>query len=116
MVADARKLGATIAITTGVGDGYPDWTVGYRQRTFLVERKAKPGRLEDLFEDSQIVFYRRWNGGPIVLIESQERLMQMLTVPDLDGWLQANNLCLLTRGLRTKEERREPVTTGRKGA
>lgn len=84
----ARELGATVTITTGVGWGFPDWVVGHRGLTVLVERKNKRGKLRD----SQVKFAGEWAGSWLVKIENEAELVAMLTARDLPAWLDAHDL------------------------
>lgn len=58
IVEALRTIGASVAITSSVGDGFPDLVVGYRDRTILIEVKTRTGRLTP----SQLVFAARWRG------------------------------------------------------
>jgi hypothetical protein len=50
--------GVQVADTSGVGEGYPDITVGYLGRNFLFEIKYKNGKLTD----KQEIFHAGWTG------------------------------------------------------
>lgn len=44
-IVDAlRGVGAQVIVTSRVGQGFPDLTVGFRRRWYLIECKAKGGR------------------------------------------------------------------------
>ncbi len=61
LVAQMRALpGVSVAITSGVGDGFPDLVVGYDGKTFLLEVKdpAKPLSARKLTKDQE-----KWHGG-----------------------------------------------------
>lgn len=87
----ARRFGATVTIITIVGFGCPDWILGFRGITIIVERK-RPG---EPLSDKQEQFVRQWNGGPIILIETAEQMQALLTARDLLGWLAARDLRVL---------------------
>jgi len=87
----ARRFGCTVTIITIVGFGVPDWILGFRGVTIMVERK-KPG--EELNE-RQEKFVKEWNGGPLILLETPTQLQAMLTARDLWGWLAARDLRVL---------------------
>jgi hypothetical protein len=82
LVTLARRLGATVTITSHVGFGFPDWVLGIRGATILVERKTRGGA----YRTSQVQFYRRWTGGPIVKVETTDDLLGLLTAGDPAGW------------------------------
>ena len=71
IVAALRGVGASVAITSGAGDGLPDLLVGFRGETFMLEVKdgAKiPSKkrltvLERYFVDN-------WKGRPVVVVET----------------------------------------------
>ncbi len=87
-IADlARRLGCTVAITTGVGWDFPDQVWGFgrdRSRgipgiTILVEVKGlkkqlKPG--QQRFQDS-------WQGGPVVTVQTGQDVIDLLTGPTI---------------------------------
>jgi hypothetical protein len=74
IVAAAKALGASVAVTTAVGRGFPDLIVGYRGQTLLVEVKSPTGALRP----SQMAFRETWRGGPFVVIESANGLLAAL--------------------------------------
>lgn len=63
IVAALRKIGASVADTSGVGGGYPDLTVGYRGRNHLLEVKdgSKSPSKRKLTPD-QVDFVAGWRG------------------------------------------------------
>lgn len=76
IVRELRKLGATVAITSQLGGGFPDLAVGFRGKTFLLEVK----------DPSQIPSKRRlttderaWHGawsGHVAVVETLEDALQ----------------------------------------
>lgn len=95
LVALARDLQASVTITSQVGWGFPDWVVGFRGLTILVERKSKRGKMRG----SQVEFAAKWAGAWLVKIETAEELTAMLTARDIPAWLDRNDL----RGERWKK-------------
>jgi hypothetical protein len=97
LVAFARRLGASVAITSKVGHGCPDAWVGFRGQDVPVEwktpgaigkrgRRLKGGQLRA----KQVDFQRTWQGQPVRTIETQDQLLRMLLEldalrPDLRG-------------------------------
>lgn len=63
IVAALRKIGASVADTSGVGGGFPDLVVGYRGRNLIVEVKdgSKPPSKRKLTPD-QVDFVAAWRG------------------------------------------------------
>ncbi len=63
-IVDAlRAVGATVAITSAVGDGFPDLAVGFRGRSYLVE--LKDGSLvpsKQLLTAAQKRWHAEWRG------------------------------------------------------
>jgi Holliday junction resolvase len=73
-----RKAGCTVAITSGMGDGFPDLVVGYRWRTRLIEIKSPGGKLTP----AQVTFIHTWTGeAPAVVTTAEEALMHMGVIP-----------------------------------
>jgi len=63
-----RQCGWNVAITSKVGNGFPDLVVANHGDDTLVEVKIKKGKLRD----SQIKFIRTWRGKPVAIIRSVE--------------------------------------------
>ena len=65
-----RDEGATVAVTSMVGAGFPDLVIGYMGRNILVEIKdgKKPPSKKRL-RDEQLAFFNSW-GGDCVVVES----------------------------------------------
>ena len=64
IVSALRGMGATVIDTSRMGQGYPDLTVGFQQRTFLIEVKSDKGKLTP----QQTRFMNRWNGRPVAVV------------------------------------------------
>ena len=64
VVAALRKIpGCSVAITSMVGQGFPDLVVGYKYRNYLIELKdgKKPPSARKLTPDEQ-KFFSTWQG------------------------------------------------------
>jgi len=76
IVAALRGVGCSVAITSGVGNGFPDLVLGHvNPRTghlenLLVEVKTKEGKLEK----TQITFHALWRGQVCVVRSVREAL------------------------------------------
>lgn len=57
-VVALRKIGASVAITSNMGSGFPDLIVGYRDKNYMIEVKTAKGKLTE----EQKVFASRWRG------------------------------------------------------
>ena len=70
IVATFRSIGCSVAVTSGLGDGFTDLVVARRGKTILVEIKdgSKPPSARKLTPD-QITFHAEWRG-IIVIVES----------------------------------------------
>lgn len=77
MVESLRKCGFTVAITSGLGEGFPDLVVGKKGRTRLVEVKdpAKPPSARKLTPDEQ-AFHERWPDKIIIALTVEDVLNQ----------------------------------------
>jgi hypothetical protein len=78
IVSAFRKCGATVAITSGLGKGFPDLVVGYRSRNFLVEIKdgSKPPSAQKLTPDES-AWHGKWRG-QIAIIRSVDDVLALL--------------------------------------
>ena len=73
IVAALRKIGASVAITSGAGGGLPDIIVGMHGINLLIEIKdsAKPPSAKKL-TPAEAHFVANWKGRPVKIIESPE--------------------------------------------
>lgn len=73
--------GLSVAITAGLGDGFPDIVVGYRGFNFMFEIKdpSKPKADQELTEDQQR-FHAKWTGQ----IQKVCSLKEIITT--MTGW------------------------------
>ena len=58
IVTFLRSVGASVAITSTIGKGFPDLVVGWKGRNYLVEVKTPKGKLTD----DQCTFAGHWKG------------------------------------------------------
>lgn len=79
IVAALRSLGATVAITSTVGQGFPDICVGYRGRSILMEVKdgSRPPSERKLTPD-QKDFHAAWRGEITVVTSATEAIDYLL--------------------------------------
>lgn len=78
IVAALRAIGATVAVTSTVGQGFPDICVGYRGRSILMEVKdgSKPPSERKLTPDQEL-FHAAWRG-EIVVVKSASEAVEYL--------------------------------------
>lgn len=79
LVESLRQIpGVTVAITSGVGGGFPDLVVGYRNRNFAFEIKdpAKPPSARKLTEQEES-FHSAWTGQVGIALTVDEILEQI---------------------------------------
>ena len=79
IVKELRQIpGVSVAITSALGDGYPDLTVGFRGRTYLFEIKDpdKPPSKRRLTEE-EAEFFARWRGH-VAKVESANEILSVL--------------------------------------
>lgn len=78
-----RNIGASVFITSTVGNGFPDLIVGYKDKNFLIEVKGKYGKLTS----DQLTFASRWKG-QLVVCRDLSDLAHVLGLPDdyFDRW------------------------------
>lgn len=70
-----RQLGASVEVTSGLGKGYPDLTVGYRGANYLLELKdgRKPPSARRLTPD-EVAWHESWRGQVAVVKDLDEAL------------------------------------------
>ncbi len=78
MVADLRKIGASVAVTSGVGDGFGDIVVGYRGLNFCFEIKDpnKAPSKRKLTPDEK-TFHAEWRGQIDIILTLEDALKIM---------------------------------------
>lgn len=71
-----RNIGASVAITSGLGGGFPDLVVGYKGKNIMIEVKMKNGKMTE----DQIIFRSKWRG-QYVVVRDIEDLALVLELP-----------------------------------
>ena len=84
IVSALRKIGCSVAVTSGAGDGFPDIVVGRtdihgEKRNWLIEIKdgEKPPS-ERKLKPKQIKFHAEWNGQVDVVTSKEEAINLIL--------------------------------------
>jgi len=78
-----RQMGCTVAITSMLGEGFPDIVVGYNGRNYLLELKdpAQPPSKRKLTPDEKD-WHEKWRGSVHIIITAQQAMdMMMLDNP-----------------------------------
>jgi hypothetical protein len=70
IVAALRKAGCCVAITSGVGNGFPDLCVSRAGETWLLECKGKGAPMTP----AEYAFMRSWQGAYFVVHNEEEAL------------------------------------------
>lgn len=70
-----RQMGASVTITSAMGDGFPDTVVGIRGSNYLVE--IKPDAKAKL-TPAQVVFHQTWRG-QIHVVRSMNDAVELIT-------------------------------------
>lgn len=78
IVAALRKAGCSVAVTSNVGDGFPDLCVGRCNQVFLLEVKdgAKPPSARRLTPDQER-FHAEWRGHVAVVLCAEDALREV---------------------------------------
>jgi hypothetical protein len=73
VVQKLREGGATVAITSNIGNGFVDTVVGYKGFNFLFEIKdgSKPPSKRKLTEDEQ-KFFATWKGQKDIIYDARQ--------------------------------------------
>lgn len=70
-----RKAGATVSISSAVGCGYPDLTVGFRGLNYLIEVKdGKKVASKQRLTPDQVTWHDRWRGQVAIVKNIDEAL------------------------------------------
>lgn len=80
IVKDLRAIGASVAVTSAAGDGFPDLVIGYQGKNYLLEVKDgnKPPSKQKLTPD-QVRFHRDWRGS-VFIANSPDQALALLGV------------------------------------
>ena len=70
IVDGLRGIGATVQSLANVGGGVPDLLVGFRGTNYLMEVKAKRGKLTD----PQVEWHDQWRGSVVIVRNLDEAL------------------------------------------
>lgn len=78
IVAALRRIGCSVAITSALGDGFPDIVVGFKGRNFLMEIKdgTKVPSKRKLTPD-EVKFHDNWRG-EISVVESVDDALNVV--------------------------------------
>ncbi len=76
IVEALRGIGASVCVTSAVGQGFPDLTVGFRGSTFLIELKTPTGKMTK----DQMCFIESWRGH-YSIVRSVEQAIDAITNP-----------------------------------
>jgi hypothetical protein len=63
-----RQIGASVAVTSQLGGGFPDLVVGFRGRTFLLEMKTGNEPLTEV----EKTFHAKWAGHLVIARTAEE--------------------------------------------
>ena len=76
VVAGLRRVGATVALTHMIGDGFPDCIAGYRGVNYLLEIKDenKPPSKRRLTPD-EVIWHQNWAGQVTTVKNLDEALL-----------------------------------------
>lgn len=78
IVKQLRKIGASVAITSMMGKGFPDLVIGFRGKNFLIELKdgAKSKSRKELTDDERR-FFITWKG-QIEICENLDEILKVI--------------------------------------
>lgn len=79
IVEALRSIGATVAITSALGKGFPDIVVGYRGSNYLIEIKdwqQVPSKRRLTFDESE--FHAVWRG-QIAVVETVREAISLVS-------------------------------------
>ena len=75
VVAEFRRLGASVIDLSGVGKGCPDLAAGMAQRMALIEVKRDP---KARYTPAQLDFLTWWTGPKVCRVENLEHVRQVV--------------------------------------
>ncbi len=78
IVRDLRTVpGITVAVSSMMGDGFPDICVGYNEKTWLFEiKKPGPPSAQKLTPDEE-AWHAKWTGHVAIVTTATECLLEM---------------------------------------
>ncbi len=82
LVKQLRGIGATVAITSNIGNGFVDIVVGYKGVNYLFEIKDgdKPPSQRKLTPD-EVDFFNKW-GGSCHVVHDIDECLEILNIKD----------------------------------
>jgi Holliday junction resolvase len=82
VVKALRDAGATVTDTSGVGSGFPDLCVGYKNATYCLEVKdgSKPPSAQKLSQHQE-KWHREWKGHACVVNSPEAALAAIGVIP-----------------------------------
>ena len=83
IVSALRKAGASVAITSSVGNGFVDAVIGVRHRNFLLEIKDGKGKLTT----QERHFAEHWNG-QVATVRTPEEALIVVGLSDSKALLE----------------------------
>ena len=90
-IVDAfRAVGATVHITSDLGDGFPDLIVGLLGETELIEIKSPKGKLTP----DQETWHGTWRGRPVRVICTVEQALALADEMRRRAWHRYNATCI----------------------
>lgn len=95
VVSALRFFGATVAVTSAQGEGFPDLIVGYRGRTFLIEVKDGDKGAAAKLTPAQVEWFAAWKGEPVFVAHSAATAVAFVTgvVPEGEPWKKGGTTC-----------------------
>lgn len=81
IVKQLRNLNISVAITSSLGNGFPDLVLGYKNKNYLIELKdSKKPKSQKLLTELERKFFNEWNGQ----VSKCESLTNILEVIDYE--------------------------------
>lgn len=73
IVAELREQGFSVAVTSSIGNDFPDLIVGRNGLDRLVEVKNS---VAGILSDGQLLFAANWKGAPVIIARSTEDVIK----------------------------------------
>lgn len=78
IIKAARRLGATVEVTSAVGKGFPDFVMGIFGINFLIEVKdGEKVPSQRKLTDDQVRWHHKWNG-TVHVIKSVDEIIELI--------------------------------------